>query len=646
MPAKGFKRCLIFVLLLMLYLPSKGQTDTVCLKAHHYLYVGDRVVYAVKDTFVVLPECTPYKIRKDISAFFVTRFKGRALALFYKPESETTPVADTVLHVKSENPYMKYQGKIIREINIQTLDVTGAKNIPAKFKAKRMLDTLFDAVHITTKHRVIRNNLLFDVSDTINPYLLADNEKNLRELSFIQDARIYIDTATAHGDSVDVYVVTKDLWTMGLIFTSFPGHWYRYSIFDANFLGYGQRLQFFALQKEERYPHWGYGVGYSKNNIRGSFIDLSMGYSNMNGGPRVGPEEEESFYVRLSKPYMLPTTRFIWGFESSMNRSINITRKADAEFRNYSCMYGDLWGAYSLGRSRTEERRLRKGEGIFLAVHVQRKIFLRKPWQEAEQFSAALNNQWFTVGSLTFFRQRFYKTRYVTGFGKTEDVPYGHKLVFYTGFQYFLFHPRYYAAIEASKEIALPSGSFGFARIYMGGFLERNHPKDLLILGRVYWYTRVLHAGLTKIRQKFFCSYAIVKFPEFANWATINGGSGINGFRSALVYGRQRFVAGTETTAWFPFPLLGFRIQAFMTAQVAQVGMDKDYIFDNRMYAGVGTGVRIKNENLVFKTLELRAYYYPNAPKDISTIVLDMSLYFEMKFAQSPVYSPGFIAFD
>jgi hypothetical protein len=646
MPANVLKRCLIFILLSILYLPSIGQTDTVRLKAHHYLYVGDKITYAAKDTFVVLPECTPYKIRKDISAFFVNRFKGRALALFYRPESETTPVIDTVLHVKGENPYMKYQGKIIREINIQTLDVSGAKNIPAKFKLKRFADSIVDGVHVTTKHRVIRNNLLFDVGDTVNAYLLGDNEKNLRDLSFIQDARIYIDTATAHGDSVDVYVVTKDLWTMGIILTTNPGDWYRISLFDANFLGYGQRLQLFSIHKDERFPHWGYGAAYSKNNIRGSFIDLSMGYSNMNGGPRVGPEDEESYYVRVSKPYLLPTNHFIWGVESSFNRSINITKRPPLEFRDYTSAYADIWAAYSVSRERTEERRLRKGEGIFLAVHFQRKYFIKRPWQEAEQFSVALNNQWFTVASLTFFRQRFYKTRYVTGFGKTEDVPYGHKLVFYTGFQYMLFYPRYYAAIEASKEIALSSGSFGFARVYAGGFLERNHPKDLLILTRAYWYTRVFHAGLVKMRQKFFCSYAIVKFPEFANWATINAGSGINGFRSALVYGRQRFVVGTETTSWFPFPLLGFRIQSFMSLQAAMVGMDRDYIFDNRMYGGAGVGVRIKNENLVFKTLELRAYYYPNAPKDIPMVVFDMSLYFELKFAQSPVHSPGFIAFD
>lgn len=635
------------VLFCFLFSFAHSQPDTVYLKAHHYIYYEGKTLYAMKDTMIVFPQCTSYKIRKDISAYFVNRFKGRALDLFYKPESEVTPAAsDTVLHIKSENPYLNYQGRIIREINIQTMDVSGAKKISVRFRGQKILDTIVDAMHIVTKPGVIRNNLLFDVGDTVNAYLLADNEKNLRDLSFIQDARIYIDTSSATKDSVDIIVITKDLWTMGLIFTSFPGHWYRYSIFDANFLGYGQRLQFFALQKFERTPDWGAGFLYSKKNIFGSFIDLSTGYSTINGGTRIGPEEEESVYLRLDKPFTSPSSVFLWGMEFSLNKSINTSGKTPDDFRNYRCIYQDAWWAYSLSKKRTEERRLRKGEGIFLAMHLQKKFFLEKPWQQSEQFNAGLNNQWFALSSLTFFRQKFYKTRYVTGFGKTEDIPYGHKLVFYTGFQYLLFHPRYYAAVEGIQEFALPQGGFGLLRLYAGGFLDANHPQDLLVLSRAYWYTRVFHLGYTKMRQKFFSSYAIAKFPQFINWATLNESSGIRGFRSSLVYGRQRFVAGTETTAWFPFPVLGFRIQSFLNLSVAQVGMDKDNIFNNRLYAGIGTGMRIKNENLIFKTLEVRVFYYPGAPADISTFVIDMSLYFEGKFSQSPVGSPGFMGFD
>ncbi|CAN5750022.1 hypothetical protein BH11BAC7_BH11BAC7_25930 [soil metagenome] len=541
---------------------------------------------------------------------------------------------------------MNYQGRRIRSISIQTLDVSGANQGKEKFKAQRYLDSAFDAVHIKTKPRIIRNNLLFDVGDTVNAYLLANNEINLRDLSFIQDARIYIDTATATADSVDIIVITKDLWTIGIILTTNPGDWYRISLFDANFLGYGQRLQIFSMHNNERFPHWGGGAAFTKNNIGGSFIDFSTGYSNINNGPKVGPEDEETFYLRLSKPYVLPTSKFIWSMESSINRSINIKKRTEQEFRTYVCAYGDVWGAYSLSRKRTEERRLRKGEGIYLALRIQKKKFLERPVQASEQYSVVLNDQWFTIGSLTFFSQKFYKTRYITGFGKTEDVPYGHKITVSGGFQYQLFHPRYYAAIEATKQIALPEGGFGFLRLNVGGFAGKKRVEDLLILTRAYWYTRVFHAGLTKMRQKFFCSYAIVKNPEFASYATINGGSGISGFRSSLVYGRQRMVTGTETTAWFPFPVLGFRIQSFLTMEIAQVGNDKDYIFDNRLYGGFGTGVRIKNENLIFKTLELRAFYYPNAPADIPEFVLDMSIYFDMKFAQGPVSAPSFISFD
>lgn len=176
MPHVQWKKALsLFFLLLCFVCPMLAQTNSVVLKAHHYLLENDTIIYAVKDTTIILDCETEYRIRKDISAYFVNRFNGRALTLFYKPESETTPVSDTVMHIKSENPFLKYQGRIIRTIIIQPLDVTGAKKAPVKIKLQRMLDTAFDAIHITTKVCVIRNNhapsdvtrLVFDLSTVI-----------------------------------------------------------------------------------------------------------------------------------------------------------------------------------------------------------------------------------------------------------------------------------------------------------------------------------------------------------------------------------------------------------------------------------------------------------------------------------------------
>ena len=63
--------------------------------------------------------------------------------------------------------------------------------------------------------KVIRNNLFFREHEKIHPYLFADNERHLRDQVYIQDARILIDSIAGSPDSVDVIVITKDVFPFG-----------------------------------------------------------------------------------------------------------------------------------------------------------------------------------------------------------------------------------------------------------------------------------------------------------------------------------------------------------------------------------------------------------------------------------------------
>ena len=73
-------------------------------------------------------------------------------------------------------------------------------------------------IHIQTRERVIRRELLFAVGDALNPELLAQTERNLRALPFLRDASVETIPAGANGDEVadrvDVRVVVWDTWSL------------------------------------------------------------------------------------------------------------------------------------------------------------------------------------------------------------------------------------------------------------------------------------------------------------------------------------------------------------------------------------------------------------------------------------------------
>ena len=73
-------------------------------------------------------------------------------------------------------------------------------------------------IHISTRERIIRRELLFATGDPVDAERLEQTERNLRALSFLRDARVEAVPVDSDGDGqperVDVRVVTWDTWSL------------------------------------------------------------------------------------------------------------------------------------------------------------------------------------------------------------------------------------------------------------------------------------------------------------------------------------------------------------------------------------------------------------------------------------------------
>ena len=115
--------------------------------------------------------------------------------------------------IKNNLPFNRYSGLPIRNIYIVSLELNQKIDDTTKHR-KNFIINLGNKLHRKTREGNIRNNLFFKEGDKISPYLLADNERHLREQIYLQDARISL-TAVGFKDSVDVYVYTKDVFSIG-----------------------------------------------------------------------------------------------------------------------------------------------------------------------------------------------------------------------------------------------------------------------------------------------------------------------------------------------------------------------------------------------------------------------------------------------
>src|SRR5690606_29795907 len=133
------------------------------------------------------------------------------------------------------------------------------------------LINLSNNLHRQTRQYIIKRNLFFKEKENLIPFLVADNERHLRDQTYLRDARIYVRPVPGYRDSIDVFVVTKDVLPYGGSFNFSSFSRMEAAARNDNFLGWGDRLQFRGVFDIDRRKNFGYGAEYISRNIAGTF---------------------------------------------------------------------------------------------------------------------------------------------------------------------------------------------------------------------------------------------------------------------------------------------------------------------------------------------------------------------------------------
>ena len=142
---------------------------------------------------------------------------------------------------------------------------------------KDFFTNIGNKLYYKSNKRVIRENLFFKEWDLFDPSIIAYNEKWLRDLSYIQDAKINAIVTPYDTNQVDLIVVTKDLFSYGGEAQINNKNAYSAKINNINLLGTGNSIQLIQNFENERNPKsgWGYDIGLT--NLMGSFISFMLG---------------------------------------------------------------------------------------------------------------------------------------------------------------------------------------------------------------------------------------------------------------------------------------------------------------------------------------------------------------------------------
>lgn len=624
---KAFHLLCTFVFVVCIPFSAQAQVKKVKVSKHQFLLLYDTVIVPQNDTVVLLPKGTKYKKRRDYKSYLDNKYIAFLWDELFLDNPICLTTDDTTCVIESKNPYLDYEGKHIRNIYIIKIDVFGKNIDDTSFVKKKMIDNIGDALHEKTKTFVIRDNLFIKHDSIVDQNRLSDNERLLRTLPYMHDARIYVKESD-YADTVDIEVVVQDIWTLGGSVNPSSIDKYKWKVYDQNFLGMGQSLEYKGQFESALSPNFGSEFTYIKNNLFGTFINPYLKFSQINGGAHIGNQNESSITLGLSRAIYMPTARLAGGYSFSNNWSVNSTKLKDTLFYDYKYNVHDVWGGITFSGFRrkgdeydiiTRQNRSR----IFFAARYYDREFLRSADQALAKASATYNAYQFALAQATYFKYEYYKTKYVYGFGRTEDIPYGHSYLVNSGIEKKLDQQRYYVGTEAFKIWARPTGLFYFIDLSASSFYNQVHEfQDIFLRARGTFVTRIYSMRNWKCRFYISAGYVKIINPQLNGGININGSNGLNEFNSASLIGYQASALSVTTNLFPPFKFLGFRFAFILLGEVAQIGSSTEFLYNNKPYAGFAAGFRTKNENLALDEFELRVYCFPNAPTDVTMFKL------------------------
>lgn len=497
---------------------------------------------------------------------------------------------------RSEAVYSEFSGRKIRNIEINRLRVFGSNINDPDYYNPNSSQKFLNKTHANTIEYIIRNNLLFSPGDTLSPIQLSENEKLLRDLSFIEDARIKV--IPLNGNEVDVVVITKDIYSLGGDFEPSGLKKGKVSLFENNIFGLGHELGI-KVPFDSREPDSpGFGVYYTIDNIGKSFTNLKLFFNNDLG--------EDSYGIALNRNFISSETKYAGGIAlQHIYRTKAIDTLKLTEPLRYNLQ--DYW----LGRSflldpETVSR-------LFISARYTDNHVFQRPEIQPDSYHSLQRYRMF-LGSVALSRQRYYRANLIYEYGRTEDIPYGILARVILGRELNEFKRRNYAASELSFAKLLPRMGYFYTSAGLGGYMNPETEQGI-IYARMKYFTNLIPLAGSMIRNFVSVDYTRGfdrNTDEYLSYAEDNG---FSGFRNDSIKGGQRITLNLETVFFSPFRIYGFRFAFFGFADFSSISGANQILAHGNSLSGIGLGIRVRNNNLVFRTFQLRIGFFPNPPE-------------------------------
>jgi hypothetical protein len=565
---------------------------------------------AVKDSAAMYKKIEKYSKR--------TKFTKVLHKFIFEPTKQKK--ANPIRRPKKKK-YKSYEGKIIRQINVQTLDPFGYSEIDTTKKPHNWGERAGNFLHIKSRQLAIKNLLLIKKNKPLDTLLVKESERLIRTQRYVTRVAISAELTAKNSDSVDVYIRVIDSWSL-IPRASISGTRSSFELDERNFLGSGHEFDNKFTTRLEDGKN-AYRVKYTIPNILNTFIKTTVSY-------QIDLDNYYGKSLNIERPFYSPFTKWAGGIylDQQFRKDSLQDKNLVYQMQNFKYSSQDLWGGHSVRifDGNTEDDRT---SNLILTGRFLNVQYDERPAIAYDSISFYSGEKFF-MGAIGIASRQFVEDRYLFNNGIVEDVPIGKIYGITSGYQLKNGRGRLYAGARASFGNYFSWGYLSTNFEY-GTFFRNSKAEQTAFSFQANYFTNLIELGKWKLRQ-FIKPQLILgsnRLDSNGDYLTINessgfsgangagfqnyNGAGIQGFNSA-VFGTKKVVLTLQTQAYSPWNIIGFRINPYFNYTIAMLGNEHVGLTKSKLYSKIGIGVIISNDYLVFSSFQLSMSYYPSIP--------------------------------
>ncbi len=629
--------------ILLFFYPKQGftQTDSVYLNPTQVLVLKDSIYIPLQDTVLLLPQKMKYRVRRNpyyTSDKFYDSLKTKSYRkaltrelydLFFR---SPPPIENHLGEVVSSESYFRaFEQEKINRIYLVKQDVLEGKVQDTTARTRTRLGRVVNRLHYSTREQVILKMLLFGEGDPVQPHLLADNERIIRSLNFIEDVRFYLRPDSSRETGVELAVVIKERFHWGVEASASNLGRYSVTLFNRNTFGTGLLTSLEYLNNSESSKPNGFAIRLGLEKYKKTLSDWELTWANN--------WQQELLRLDVSRDFISPYIKYGGGLTLSYLKDSLAVVKGDTAVNEYFERTGqDVW----LGRSFILPGKDRR-KNFILGLRYLHVDYLDRPLSELERDELFFNRN-LVLSSLSFTYSRFIKDNFLLGFGITEDVPLGYRLTFTPGLDVNEFGNQLYTGVQFATAHYLAKLGFVGWDIQFGGFWKAQSINDGVFRTSLTYYSPLINLRKSRLRNYVFLEAVYGINPPLSVSLTLQ--DRVRDIRGIDTFGKN-LIAGRYESIWFsPLYFYGFRFAPFAYFDFGFIQENRFENFRDNFFSTFGLGLRMRNESLVFRTFELRVGYFPQVPKEINRISVSLSLSVPLLFGDFFRFKPNFVPYD